>query len=466
LPAKDRHPDNVYLEQVDRCKIYIGLFGNDYGPEDAAGLSATEKEFDQATQRGKERLIYVKGANDTARHPKMQALISKAGTQLIRRRFGALPELTAAIYASLVEYLETSGALRTGPFDATACPNASMDDLSEERLRWFLGTAKRERQFALSENTPMLDTLQHLNLLDGGLPSHAAVLLFGKAPQRFLISSEVKCMHFHGTEVRKPIPSYQIYKGTVFELVDQAVDFVMSKIARSVGERDRSSQAPVDYELPKQVVTEAIVNAIAHRDYSSNASVQVMLFSDRLEVWNPGELPPSLTPEKLRHPHASIPRNPLLADPLFLTHYIEKAGSGTLDMIGLCKEANLPEPEFRQDAGQWVVTLRRPTGQVTAQVSEQVTGQATGQVTGQVAVQVMVACQSPQTGEAIQKLVGIKHRETFLNNYLKPLLASGWIERTIPDKPTSSLQKYKLSAKGADWLRIAIQAKDPSGANK
>jgi len=63
--------------------------------------------------------------------------------------------------------------------------------------------------------------------------------------------------------------------------------------------------------------TEAIVNAVAHKDYTSNASVQVMLFADRLEVWNPGELPPSLTPERLREPHPSIPHNPLIAEPLY-----------------------------------------------------------------------------------------------------------------------------------------------------
>ena len=84
-----------------------------------------------------------------------------------------------------------------------------------------------------------------------------------------------------------------------------------------------------------------------------------MLFSDRLEVWNPGELPPSLTPELLRIPHPSIPRNPLLAEPLYLVRYIEKAGTGTLDMIARCREAGLPEPDFEQRAGQWVVTLWR-----------------------------------------------------------------------------------------------------------
>jgi ATP-dependent DNA helicase RecG len=359
LPASDRRADEVYLDEVDRCGVYVGIFGVEYGFEDAEGVSPTEREFDRATLRGKPRLIYVKGEDDRIRHPKMGNLVRKAGAQLIRRRFGNIPELTTGLYASFVEYLDRKGSLRMRPFDASACPHATFADISEEQVQWFLKQARRERQFNLAESTPPVEVLTHLNLLDRGEPTHAAILLFGLHPQRFMVTSEVKCMHFHGTEVRKPIPSYQIYKGTVFELVNQAVDFVMSKIARSVGTHGQGPEAPVEYELPRDAVVEAIVNAVAHRDYASNASVQVMLFADRLEVWNPGELPSTLTIDKLRLPHASIPRNPLIADPLFLARYIEKAGTGTLDMIARCREAGLPEPEFRQDGGQFVQTLRR-----------------------------------------------------------------------------------------------------------
>ena len=111
-------------------------------------------------------------------------------------------------------------------------------------------------------------------------------------------------------------PSYQVYKGTVFELVDQAVDFVLSKINLAVGTRALSTEVPVAYEMPLEVVREAVVNAVAHRDYTSNASVQVMLFADRLEIRNPGSLPPDLTLAMLRVPHSSIPANPLLAESL------------------------------------------------------------------------------------------------------------------------------------------------------
>jgi predicted HTH transcriptional regulator len=298
----------------------------------------------------------------------MARLIQKAASQLIRRRFNSVADLTAAFYAAMVEHLKHSGDLRTLPFDASSCPRATLADLPLENIKAFLATAKRERKYPLPISTAKEKTLVHLNLLDEGQPTHAAVLLFARNPQRFLPTSEIKCMHFHGLTVRKPIPSYQIYKGTVFELVDQAVDFVLSKINRHIGTREESVQAPATYELPEEAVTEAIVNAVAHRDYTSNASVQVMLFADRLEVWNPGELPPSLTPERLREPHASIPRNPLIAEPLYLARYIEKAGSGTLDMIERCRNAGLPLPDFEERAGLFVTTLWRDwlTGKVLA----------------------------------------------------------------------------------------------------
>ena len=83
LPARDRRADAVYLAEVDRCAIYVGLFGNDYGFEDTDGLSPTEREFDLATAQCKPRFIFVKGESDKQRHPKMQDLIRKAGSQLI-----------------------------------------------------------------------------------------------------------------------------------------------------------------------------------------------------------------------------------------------------------------------------------------------------------------------------------------------------------------------------------------------
>ncbi len=213
LPASDRCADEVYLSEVEQSAIYVGLFGNDYGYVNADGISPTEREFDHATTSGKERLILVKGNDDSSRHPGMQALIRKAGEQLIRRRFNAITELITSLYAALVQYLVANELIRSGPFDAAPCLKATIKDLDEEKIRSFLRSARRARGFALDEDTTPASVLEHLNLLDHGRPSQAAVLLFGVQPQRYLLSSEVKCMHFHATHVHKPIPSYHIFKG-------------------------------------------------------------------------------------------------------------------------------------------------------------------------------------------------------------------------------------------------------------
>ena len=166
-------------------------------------------------------------------------------------------------------------------------------------------------------------------------------------------------MHFHGTEIQRPVPFYRIFKGNAFEQVDMAVDFVMSKLNRSVGTRAESIQAPVRDEIPHDVIREAIVNAVAHRDYTSAGAVQVSVFADRVEVWNPGTLPPSLTTESLRHPHGSIPRNHRICEVLFLARYIEKYGTGTLMMIRESLAHDLPEPSFAQRGGEFTVALWR-----------------------------------------------------------------------------------------------------------
>jgi predicted HTH transcriptional regulator len=166
-------------------------------------------------------------------------------------------------------------------------------------------------------------------------------------------------MHFHGTDIQRPVPFYRIFKGTIFEQIDMAVDFVLSKLNRSVGTRAESSQAPVRYEIPPDVIREAIVNAIAHRDYTSAGAVQVSLFADRMEVWNPGTLTPPLTPESLRHPHGSIARNPRICEALFLARYIEKYGTGTLMMIRESLTHELPEPDFIMRGGEFTTTVWR-----------------------------------------------------------------------------------------------------------
>ncbi len=469
MPAADQRADQCYLSEVEKCDIYLGIFGNEYGWEDQKdGLSPTHKEYNLATKLKKERLIYIKGTDDKARHAKMKTLVRKIGNELIRRRFNSCEELRTAVYASLVRVLEERELIRFSPFDASYCRDATLDDLDFDRISSFLVLAQRSRSFPLPERTPPEDVLVHLNLLDKGRPTHAAILLFGKKPQRFLLTSEVKCAHFHGTTMCKPIPSYQVYKGTVFELVDQAKDFVLSKINLWVGTREKSVQVPVRYEFPQEVVAEAIVNAVAHRDYTSNASVQIMLFADRLEIWNPGILQPPLTLENIRKPHSSYPGNPLIAEAFYLTKYIERMGTGIIDMIARCKDAGIPEPEIRIDAGCFILTLWRKVSQTTSNGSEG--GPVGGQDGGQDGVQDGVQDEffelnntelliikslraNPLRSIDIASAIGYSQRTRNYRTALDQLLKLGYIEMLYPEKPRSKNQKYRITQKGFEYLQ-------------
>lgn len=359
LPPMDCRADEAYLGEIKKSAIYVGILGKKYGYEDAEGISPTEREFAEATRLRKRRIILVKGHDDKDRHPKMQALVGRAGNEVIRRRFENIDEMLRLLYGSLIQYLQDQGFVAAKDFDAAPCDDATLKDISAKKMKWFINRAREERNYALTPDTPRKEVLAHLNLLAKGRPARGAVLLFCETPERFIHSADVTCLHFHGTEIAKPIPSQQVHHGPLFEVVDKAVDFVMERVRRTVEPSDVSAASRVKYEVPFRVVREAIVNAVAHRNYASKSGVQVMVFSDRIEAWNPGGLPEDLTADMLRGPHPSVPRNRLICEPLYLAHYIERAGTGTLDMIRLCAEAGLPEPEFRAEEERFVTVIWR-----------------------------------------------------------------------------------------------------------
>jgi ATP-dependent DNA helicase RecG len=113
------------------------------------------------------------------------------------------------------------------------------------------------------------------------------------------------------------------------------------------------------WEYPLEALREAIINAACHRDYQDSGHIQIRIFDDRLEVWNPGLLPPEITLADLSRSHNSRPRNHRIARAFFLIGYIEHWGTGTLRMIQLCKEAEVPEPEFAEISGCFVVIFRK-----------------------------------------------------------------------------------------------------------
>ena len=456
LPASEISAQKAYLTQAAECHIYLGIFGTQYGYEDAEGVSPTEREYDTATAHFAHRLTYTL-RTETPRHPKEQAFISKVEQDVVRRGFSTYEELRTAVYNSLIDYLVKKEVIRRVPFDAAAHPTATYDDIDPERVRTFVEKAKEKRKFPLAVRDSMEKVFSSIHVLtDDGRLTNSALLLFAKDPQRFFRTSEVRCAQFYGTKVEKPIRNYQVYTGTLFEMIDKAVGFVMSRIDARVGKRDQSADAPVEYELPESAVAEAIANAVAHRDYTSNGSVQVMLFRDRLEVWNPGRLPDGFTVQKLREMHSSEPTNPVIAHPLFLTGYIEHLGTGTTDMIADCAEYGLRTPEFIQAEDFRTVIWRKEKvtereekviehgEKVTEQDAKSNRAEAKSNRVRLTAKQqkVLEFCdEMPRTAQEILEMIGVKYQTRTLQQYVTKLVLAGVLRPTTIHKNDSN-RKY------------------------
>ncbi len=108
-------------------------------------------------------------------------------------------------------------------------------------------------------------------------------------------------------------------------------------------------------EYPEEALREAITNAVIHRDYIGPAPIQIKIFNDRIWFWNEGRLPAGITIESLKVSHRSSPRNKLIADVFFKGDLIETWGRGTIKMVEVCRDADLPEPEFREESNGFSV---------------------------------------------------------------------------------------------------------------
>ncbi|MFN4915312.1 MAG: Fic family protein [Sphingomonadales bacterium] len=455
VAASGHTPGAIYLQQVKESAIYLGLLGKEYGFEDADGISPTEREFDAAQASHKACWVFIQGGNIQNRHPKETAFIEKVGERVSRKRFTTMEELKNELYRSCILYLKQTGKLDADNFDYALHRTATIDSLSDEYIAEFVRTARLKRNFPLKETDSKEIILSHLNLLRNGQLTNSALLVFAKNPQSFFPTATIKCAHFHGTMVTKPMPDYKEFGGTVFQMADDAIDFVLSKISLSTGDRSQSNLVDTAYEIPRQVIAEAVINAIAHRDYVSHASIQLSVFKDRIEIQNPGSLAKELDITRLNEPHSSYPYNPLLANCMFLTGAIERFGTGIPEMYALTAKNGLRLPDFEVDRS-FTVTLWRPSA-TTDHDTDYDTDHDTDHDKKYIDItelpkRLLWIMKGEIGRNELMQILELKHNPTFRENYLDPAIKRGWIEMTIPDKPKSKKQKYRLTQLGKEEI--------------
>lgn len=236
-------------------------------------------------------------------------------------------------------------------YDQTAIDGASTDDLDADGIDRFL----REAYGAAAVARRQL-YLQALQCLDpGGTPTVAGVLLFSREPQRWLMDSRISAVCYPGRRISGTMVDKREIDGNLFQQLDGAMAFVQRHLpdpARIHGWQ-RAGQG-----IPEQAMREALLNALAHRDYRAPSRIRISMYEDRVEIINPSVLPNHITLDSIRLGGIRRRLNTVIAAVLSRAGMREKIGMDVPAMIGLMVERGLPEPEIRLQAGHFCVVLR------------------------------------------------------------------------------------------------------------
>jgi len=241
-------------------------------------------------------------------------------------------------------------------WDGVPVPKVSVSDLNQETFDFFRKRAfksKRIEEEVLTDSNEHL--IENLQLRENEFLKRAAVLLFHPNPENFVTGAYIKIGFFESDS--ELIYQDEIH-GNLFEQVEKTIDLLFTKYIKAIISYEGIHRIET-YEYPKEALREALLNAIAHKDYSSGIPIQISVYKDKIMFWNDGQLPENWTVENLIKKHSSKPYNPDIANAFFRIGYIESWGRGTIKIIEKCKEAGLPIPKYYYEASDFWLEFRK-----------------------------------------------------------------------------------------------------------
>jgi ATP-dependent DNA helicase RecG len=256
-------------------------------------------------------------------------------------------------------------------YDVSPVPSLLLNYLDERRIRHYFIDLKKltEKYYKDKQDALCLNTRLAIKLTDSLVATLAGGLLFGREASQFIPSAGIRCAAFEGDSkdyqmldkkfLDVPILPYE-HNGVIIEdgMIEQAIQFVetntkKSSIMQGIKRIDQS-------EYPLETLREVITNALIHRDYSLyGGQIQLLIFSDRLEIRSPGKLPNTLTIDMIKE-GASYARNPVLMKFAENYGYVEHLGMGIPEkIIKPILNLGYPEPEFIDNGYEFIVILRK-----------------------------------------------------------------------------------------------------------
>ena len=241
-------------------------------------------------------------------------------------------------------------------WDGVTVPSVSISDLKQDTFEFFKKKgieAKRLDEKCLKESTEQL--LNNLNLIENGHLKRAALLLFHPDPEKFVTGAFIKIGFFRS---ESDLLFQDTIHGNLLEQVEKAIELLFTKYIRAMISYEGISRVET-YEYPVAALREALLNAVAHKDYAGCTPIQIKVYADRIRIWNEGQLPENWTVDKLMHEHSSRPYNPDIANAFFRSGYVESWGRGIEIMTEQCLLAKLPPPTITNEGSDFLIVFRK-----------------------------------------------------------------------------------------------------------
>lgn len=330
--------------------------------------------------------------------------------------------------------------------DIRPVAQVGVQDLDQDRLAQYVLRRKQDRpHFATLELAQLYDLI---GVTKNGDVTLAAVLLFSPYPQAYFPQLSIIATHVPGTEMglldeqgQRFIDSKRL-EGTLPEMLEQAVGFVRNNMQVSTRIDPATGRRMDRPEYPLDAVRETILNALVHRDYSIHTEgmpIQLTMYSDRLEVANPGGLYGRLTVDQLGKVQPDT-RNPVLVTAMESLGQTENRYSGIPRIQHAMAELGLPAPVFVNTRSNFSVTLRNKSDAAMQKASGPVSDVPAEDPKG-----LLPFCRQPRSRAEIIAYLGIPSAQYALRRYLDPLVEAGVIRLSLPDKPRSPRQTYRTA---------------------
>ena len=377
--------------------------------------------------------------NPTTRRQEQKKLYEVASSHMARRTFVGNLYLETKDEERILTERRTANM---ATFDVTPCLRAKLSDLNVDMIRNGYLPKAVDADVLAADNRSLEEQMASVGLydMDSHCPTNAAVILFAHRPKQFIPGAYVQYVQFGGNDKASDILNERMFTSCLFDLLPKLDTFTENSVVttRPVPVTAFREEQVVNY--PREAIRELLLNAVMHRDYSSNMPIRYYEFSDRLEIMNAGGLYGKARPENF--PHVNDYRNPIIAEALKNLGYVNMFNRGVSRVKELFKENGNPPIDFNVDKITVFEVVVKPNNEVK-KVKAGHKGRKKLIPSQTEFNKLLQYCSVPRTMPEILGFMGYSDRTKFRNKYLKPLLDEGKIEMTNPEHPRSSIQKYK-----------------------